>query len=158
MTHTKTVAQSSLNWFTSLDMILAVGTSHTSDTAMKSPKDDILSEPVCVVSVRNQHNMHATGHLWLIFSDLLPGHRRSPGGWDPPSCRAPCTLWLLPQSEGLQLQLLQKQKKNKNKTEKGIFLALYLKLSNSEFQLQIPCLLKVTTLVLLKSHLQGWHV
>lgn len=31
--------------FTSLDMILAVGTSHTSDRAMKSPNEDILSEP-----------------------------------------------------------------------------------------------------------------
>lgn len=46
--------------FTSLDMILAVGTSHTSDTAMKSPKDDILSEPKCGVGRRNQLNVHKT--------------------------------------------------------------------------------------------------
>ena len=33
------------HWFTSLEMILAVGTSQTSDREIKSPNDDILSAP-----------------------------------------------------------------------------------------------------------------
>ena len=51
--------------FTSLDIILAVGTSHTSDTAMKSPKEDILSEPAGVERVNKIRSIRV--YLYSTF-------------------------------------------------------------------------------------------
>lgn len=47
--------------------------------------------------------------IQFIVPDLLPWRRPWPAESDPLVCRAPCTLWLPPQSEELQPQLLQKK-------------------------------------------------
>lgn len=108
-------------WFTSLDIILAVGTSHTSDTAMKSPKEDILSEPAKVRSVHGKRTPPSTLFTAPFnISDLVPWRRPWPVGWGPSSYHAPCTLWLPPRSEELPLQHLNETKKSiiTNQTER----------------------------------------
>lgn len=108
-------------WFTSLDIILAVGTSHTSDTAMKSPKEDILSEPAKDHRVQGKYRPRSRLFTASFnVSHLVPWRRPWPGGWDPSSYHAPCTLWLPPQSEELPLQHLNEREKTQLVSERSI--------------------------------------
>lgn len=80
----RTCFQSVFVDFTSLEMILAVGTSHTSDKAMKSPNDDILSEPADKESIKSAACEHIKPQVVhraaLRGSDLSPWRRPWPEG------------------------------------------------------------------------------